>query len=1852
MAFSLNAQVVNVTSIVRPPYQADVQELAYNMTVVLTSASEADDVRLHVNIKGANGVELISGPDFDPLSLFNLFPGSPYMVASSELDEYFDLDNLMIRGISRERLEESGLPEGRYQVCLSVFSDEGIQLSPSGSGCSNYFQISAIDPPRIISPVCGNKILNAQAQSIVFTWSNPPGADPLTTEYMLRIVEMANPELSPEEALRSTAIPFFEEEVQGRTSFFYGPAQPFLERGKKYAFEVRAQNLERRLRFENDGRSEACWFKFGDSFAFEFDPPDFAEEDEDLTFQPPVEGIIGLDENVEDPPWLNFSITSISGRLFYFFDDDVTYVGSSFTNSTGFPLANMPVKFVVKYYMLNEAWNDSRPYFLLSSDMTDISDYLTVPNNLVLGSAVTDDGGNFFLPFNLTEPMGKLGDLVQLGHYETGKRGELYRAVFVEVQDPHYLQPTKPLMVQPNESNDAGIVRSKDRAYRLNVQLKSSVDPLLAYQANTLDSIEVSLIRTSSPALIPPNEVIPGENNGPEGMFGWEVVGKAVSDNGKLFFKWVVYNTGGNDRYFIKAQSAESQDHDWYYPMTVYTYSEHDYKSDNVANYAPGSPPSQYNSYNPSYEYNYDVGMQSRDLILSVIPRDPMVHGIVKDHRGKGVNEAKVKLLMSNIKKVETDDGSWLDDAVSQVTGQVESTVIDVPDIKWVGEDDSEPNGAYSIRFKADHKRTEEPGNPWYDAPVDLFTSKSGYKLNYMPVNTAGNLVSRVLLAKRYPVDVILNPSGKLKGKITSESKQAVKSHVYLYNSEGVQITKDTVTTQAVTTWNISTGAMNIPEFAEFELKVPSGDHYLVIDPVSPHYFDDTIEVSIKSGNNSIVYTAQEKAHRVEVTVLNSKYKGMMYNALTPPDDLYIQFANVTIPDRNLQMATNSKGLARLKPFRGGNVYTIYVDGPGNMDYESAKVNVYDGNVSREYKKITVWLKPAARISGQVSVESRSAFNLLMDSAVVRLTGAGGYDVSTTTGKDGKYVLRNVPIGNGISISASKPGSNFIGQTRNLDLTSTGLTDVNFVLKRPANIDLSSLWGFDLAVDTAREESGSWIISGSIGGFKENNGLTAGLNYLPFSELKVKPASSTDMTAVPVNTSVYLDENSWDLTYDPDLRLVQVNKQKGLELSEIEQGIGAIHGKIHIDASNSFDDVELAFKDTIYLTQGGLPGKLASISASGNSWSTDPIILKDQNGGLIDLDWNGYGVTSTTDGGKINGDRVEWDAVLHTDLQNVQPADLEVDIGKFRIGKYGVDPIASDQPIGLKLDDWDLISTDWWIMNSELQLRNGTLKTHVVDVPFQNMSIKPTQLQYGTYQVDQLTLNGVLDLDVNGNANLFREGPLWKLSVMPNSTNEPAAYVRALPAMDRDLAITDIALYSDRTGSLNVKNDQVILHGIAEFTPDQIIADDNMVKIPGFLNLGIPEFPLQTTAVVYKRTGSNLQFGLQAFPVQVYSNGVQLDFDVVENSLSASGVYLDGTISEPGLYSMNAKLDHNSNRSVIMLKDGNEFRLGKSGDQKLTAITGGMESTATAWQPFHFAGDLTNTNGMSGRLEFRVVGDVEASDQSIDVKNMETPFGNLSVGYDFDKGELIGVIEEFDKQIGSSGRMAGTAKFVAGSMGWYFCGGAILQIPTNPYLKEASMAMVFGDYPVGTDPYVKSTFETYAYEGKLPSQFSSNLKGFFIDGAAEFPVPYVPDIDVDLVVVHGELWVRIGGNFNLGMNFADGPGYFATGSEIYAHGHIGVGGSVGIACAGASLDARVTYTALGEYWTNGNWGVDASGSLNLKGSAYAGGGCCNSSCNRPRFCPAPCFKDRWSGSKTFGVRFHMGSDANYFNVDF
>ncbi len=64
--------------------------------------------------------------------------------------------------------------------------------------------------------------------------------------------------------LTSVSPPFFEEQVAS-TSFLYGPGEPLLEPGQRYAYQVYLGDEPARGNFTNQGFSQACFFTVTDN---------------------------------------------------------------------------------------------------------------------------------------------------------------------------------------------------------------------------------------------------------------------------------------------------------------------------------------------------------------------------------------------------------------------------------------------------------------------------------------------------------------------------------------------------------------------------------------------------------------------------------------------------------------------------------------------------------------------------------------------------------------------------------------------------------------------------------------------------------------------------------------------------------------------------------------------------------------------------------------------------------------------------------------------------------------------------------------------------------------------------------------------------------------------------------------------------------------------------------------------------------------------------------------------------------------------------------------------------------------------------------------------------------------------------------------------------------------------------------------------------------------------------------------------------------------------------------------------------------------------------------------------------
>jgi len=115
------------------------------------------------------------------------------------------------------------------------------------------------------SPKNNGKLTIIDPQNAVFNWTPRQTGSPnsaFTAEYIFRLVEIWPANRNPYDAFLSQQ-PLYET-TTSFTQVVYGPAEPALIPGRKYAWQVQAKDTEGRDLFKNQGKSEVYVFQFGD----------------------------------------------------------------------------------------------------------------------------------------------------------------------------------------------------------------------------------------------------------------------------------------------------------------------------------------------------------------------------------------------------------------------------------------------------------------------------------------------------------------------------------------------------------------------------------------------------------------------------------------------------------------------------------------------------------------------------------------------------------------------------------------------------------------------------------------------------------------------------------------------------------------------------------------------------------------------------------------------------------------------------------------------------------------------------------------------------------------------------------------------------------------------------------------------------------------------------------------------------------------------------------------------------------------------------------------------------------------------------------------------------------------------------------------------------------------------------------------------------------------------------------------------------------------------------------------------------------------------------------------------------
>lgn len=299
---------VNLQVNIVPPYQSNISEYGSRPELILltltNTSTSTQNLQLRGSISGGNGIAIILKEGFRSPNPIVLGPMETKTLNGNDLIHLFDYHNLDLVGLSeRDFINGSGLPEGMYDFCIRAFDyhQPGIPLSPEEPlGCT-MLSITNLEPPTIVSPFHEQEIISPGIQSFVITWSTPPGAPP-HLQYRVRMVEMLT-DRDPVEAIW-TSNSFFERTVNQNT-LLYGPAEPALTPGRRYALVVEADDPLRRTAIRNNGRSEVIVFTYGEN-------PAIAAQQGDGEGGETTPGSTSSEDPVTDK---TFATHSVSGTL-------------------------------------------------------------------------------------------------------------------------------------------------------------------------------------------------------------------------------------------------------------------------------------------------------------------------------------------------------------------------------------------------------------------------------------------------------------------------------------------------------------------------------------------------------------------------------------------------------------------------------------------------------------------------------------------------------------------------------------------------------------------------------------------------------------------------------------------------------------------------------------------------------------------------------------------------------------------------------------------------------------------------------------------------------------------------------------------------------------------------------------------------------------------------------------------------------------------------------------------------------------------------------------------------------------------------------------------------------------------------------------------------------------------------------------------------------------------------------------------------------------------------------------------------------------------------------------------------
>jgi hypothetical protein len=238
---------VQVTPQLLPPYSLQVSEyysgVQPKLQVLLLNRDinrPTIQVKLRMTVESQNCKMRTKTDAVTPT--FTLTSGIPYYLTPQDLQAFFAPANIDFSGgyNEQEYVQTGRLPEGLYSFYFEAFELYSANLVSNKGFTLGWLTLA--DPPLLNTPAKAEGVTPGNPQNIIFNWTPRHNTSPTAgyfTDYVFTITEYNDVTLGPDASFTSSP-PLFIDSVQ-TTTYLFGPGQPQLVPGKRYAWRVQAK---------------------------------------------------------------------------------------------------------------------------------------------------------------------------------------------------------------------------------------------------------------------------------------------------------------------------------------------------------------------------------------------------------------------------------------------------------------------------------------------------------------------------------------------------------------------------------------------------------------------------------------------------------------------------------------------------------------------------------------------------------------------------------------------------------------------------------------------------------------------------------------------------------------------------------------------------------------------------------------------------------------------------------------------------------------------------------------------------------------------------------------------------------------------------------------------------------------------------------------------------------------------------------------------------------------------------------------------------------------------------------------------------------------------------------------------------------------------------------------------------------------------------------------------------------------------------------------------------------------------------------------------------------------------------